>query len=564
VATPVYSPEFHRGLPRWTEVFVADVRSLAALRIVLALTVLADVLTRVTNLRVHYTDEGLLPRRVLIDQLDSWQISLALMNGTPLFQALVFIATAAAAIAMLVGYRTRLAVVAVWVLVLSIQWRNPFLSSSGDDLLRLLLFWSVFLPLGDYWSVDRLRSTPPERSSTRVLSLATAGLFLQIAYMYWFTLILKSGQEWRVDFTALYYALSIEDLTSPIGAYVLQFPTLLKALTITTLGIELVATILLFCPIYTGPVRTAAVAAIMAFHAGIWLMMTIGFFPWVSASCMVCFLPSWFWDSLVPRLRAAFPKISRTVDATQHVAMRLAAGVWASLGPRLASLVNVRRLTIASIPASTSRGRTDSVAPAMPEAERTPLTLPARQGIKRSSLALNVTAGFLLVFVTIWNLASVAPVAMAADARALGSFFGLSQYWIMFAPYPFRSTSWYVIPGTLADGRQIDLLPFVLREDPRLFKEVEWEKPEDVRGNLNREERWRKYFEVLASGDYPDLLLPFGQYICRSWNATYEGTPSQLETFDIVVNWQQNFEDYQRGPPQQQVLWSHFCYAQAP
>jgi hypothetical protein len=564
VATPVHSPDFHRGLTRWTEVFAADVRSLAALRIVLALTVLADVLTRVTNLRVHYTDEGLLPRRVLIDQLDSWQISLALMNGTPFFQALVFIATAVAAIAMLVGYRTRLAVVAVWVLVLSIQWRNPFLSSSGDDLLRLLLFWSVFLPLGDYWSIDRLRTTAPESSSTRVLSLATAGLFLQIAYMYWFTLILKSGREWRVDFTALYYALSIEDLTSPIGAYVLQFPTLLKALTLTTLGIELVATILLFCPIYTGPVRTAAVATIMAFHAGIWLMMTIGFFPWISASCMVCFLPSWFWDSLVPRLRATFPKISRTVDATQHVAMRLASGVWVSLEPRLASLVNVRRLTIASIPESTSRGWMDSVAPAMPEAERKPLAPPARQGIKRSSLALNVTAGFLLVFVTTWNLASVAPVAMAADARALGSFFGLSQYWIMFAPYPFRSTSWYVIPGTLADGRAIDLLPFVLREDPRLFKEVEWEKPEDVRGNLNWEERWRKYFEVLASGDYPDLLLPFGQYICRSWNATYDATPSQLETFDIVVNWQQNFEDYQRGPPQREVLWSHDCYAQAP
>jgi hypothetical protein len=73
------------------------------------------------------------------------------------FQALLFGIAAVAALAMLVGYRTRLAVFVVWVLVLSIQVRNPFLDSSADDLLRLLLFWAMFLPLGAYWSVDCLR-----------------------------------------------------------------------------------------------------------------------------------------------------------------------------------------------------------------------------------------------------------------------------------------------------------------------------------------------------------------------------------------------------------------------
>ena len=33
--------------------------------------------------------------------------------------------------------------------------RCTILNSSGDDLLRVLLFWSVFLPLGKCFSVDR-------------------------------------------------------------------------------------------------------------------------------------------------------------------------------------------------------------------------------------------------------------------------------------------------------------------------------------------------------------------------------------------------------------------------
>jgi hypothetical protein len=72
VATRKYSPESHRRHLNWTEVFAADVRSLAALRVVLTLTVLVDLITRATTLRVHYTDEGILPRRVLVDQLDRW------------------------------------------------------------------------------------------------------------------------------------------------------------------------------------------------------------------------------------------------------------------------------------------------------------------------------------------------------------------------------------------------------------------------------------------------------------------------------------------------------------
>ena len=118
---------------------------------------------------------------------------------------------------------------------------------------------------------------------------------------------------------------------------------------------------------------------------------------------------------------------------------------------------------------------------------------------------------------------------------------------------------WFVVPGTLQDGRQVDLLPSVVEDNPRLFAEVNWGEPSDVRATFNGEERWRKVFESLANTADSDVLLSLGQFICRNWNGANGGTPSQLMTFEIVELWEPTLEDNQRGPVQQHVLWNHVC-----
>jgi hypothetical protein len=128
------------SVERWAyakvvEIFGADLRSLATFRIVLALLVLADLANRATDISAHYTDAGIMPRTVLVEQLLSpWAFSLNLMNGGRLFQALLFGVAALAAFGMLVGYRTRLMTFVVWVLLLSIQVRNPLVNGSAHGL----------------------------------------------------------------------------------------------------------------------------------------------------------------------------------------------------------------------------------------------------------------------------------------------------------------------------------------------------------------------------------------------------------------------------------------------
>lgn len=46
----------------------------------------------------------------------------------------------------------------VWFMTTSLQSRNYFVGHSGDTYLRMMLFWSIFMPMGEHFSLDRLRN----------------------------------------------------------------------------------------------------------------------------------------------------------------------------------------------------------------------------------------------------------------------------------------------------------------------------------------------------------------------------------------------------------------------
>src|SRR6266511_2656335 len=74
------------------EVLGADLRSLAALRVTMAVLIIFDLLLRSRDLVAHYTDPGALPRVAVLDQTRSrWLISLHLINGTWEIQAMLFV-----------------------------------------------------------------------------------------------------------------------------------------------------------------------------------------------------------------------------------------------------------------------------------------------------------------------------------------------------------------------------------------------------------------------------------------------------------------------------------------
>jgi len=561
------------SVQRWAyakvvEIFGADLRSLATFRIVLALLVLYDLAIRATDLSAHYSDTGVTPRAVLVDQvLSPWQFSLNLMNGGSWFQALLFSVAMLAALGMLVGYRTRLMTFVVWVLLLSIQLRNPLVNGAESRLLHLLLFWGMLLPLGALWSVDRARSALP-RPSPRFLSLATFGLFMQIAFVYWFTAALKAGPEWRVDHTALYYVLSLDEIATPIGHYLLNFPGLLQVLTFGTFMLEALGPLLLFCPFFTGPVRTGAALAFMSLHFGIWLTMDIGIFPWISAFSIVCFFPTWFWEK-ASTLHSWLLRRVELARRLQFATARLGNAIVAFSRAVLSFWVDIRQLLFASpavhgdplaantaavVPPLAAGATGETTAETRPPYDEGPVEEPEPAEL-RSSLATNLLAFFFIFYILCWNLTTVTSFTMPERTVPLGPFLGLDQYWAMFAPSPPREDGWYVIPGKLGGGQQVDLIS-ITHGDYGMHR-VSYEKPQDVRATYENE-HWRKYLQNIYNEDHADQRLHFAQYICSQWNTRHIGADT-LKSFRIIYMRETTLPDYQRSELEKVEIGSYTC-----
>ena len=137
------------------EILGIDYRSLALLRVALSIILIIDLCMRLTDLTAHYTDAGVLQRFDEVTAITrQFFVSFHLANGSEVFQIILFAINLIFAFLLLVGYRTRISTILLFIFTVSLHARNPLILNGGDDILRLFLFWSIFLPLGAVWSVD--------------------------------------------------------------------------------------------------------------------------------------------------------------------------------------------------------------------------------------------------------------------------------------------------------------------------------------------------------------------------------------------------------------------------
>jgi predicted DCC family thiol-disulfide oxidoreductase YuxK len=308
--TSFQSDQTHQSISRWGALpafwdrYSLDVRSLALLRIGLALTILTDLWTRAGDLVAHYSDLGVLPRAVLNDGLlkpGHW--SLHALSGQPVVQGLLFWAAAIAALAMLFGYHSRLATIASWILLISLHNRNPLLIFAADDVLRAVMFWAMFLPLGAAYSVDRAMNTSPRPIPLRILSGATLALMAQQCFIYMFSAVFKTTNEaWWPDGTAVYYTLSYDQYVTPLGHFLLNLGPLLTVFTLVTLAVEWVGPLLLWSPVRNDACRLAAVIIFIGLHLGFGLTLNLGIFPFLSIITWLAFIPTSAWEKLGDRI----------------------------------------------------------------------------------------------------------------------------------------------------------------------------------------------------------------------------------------------------------------------
>jgi len=306
---------------RGVALFAIDLRSLALFRIALATLLLVDLASRARLLAENYSDAGAYPRAtVVLDYPIGPLPSLHMLGGSVPYELGLFVVAGLAAALLALGYLTRAATAASWFLLYSLHARHPLLLDGGDDLLRALLLWCVFLPLGARWSLDARRAGPPVH--TAVCSPASAALLLQVACMFFMTGLLKTGPEWA-DGTAISYALNRKWWILPFGAWLLAHPPLPQWTTPAVRAFEVLAPLVLFLPVITAWLRLCAILAFWGFLAGLGFGMQLNLFPWISGAGMLPFLPTLAWDALGRRFafaRRAVPTAAPAAGALRRVA----------------------------------------------------------------------------------------------------------------------------------------------------------------------------------------------------------------------------------------------------
>ncbi|UOQ51008.1 HTTM domain-containing protein [Hymenobacter cellulosivorans] len=486
--------------------FTLDLRALALLRAAVAGVVLLDLGIRSTDLEAHYSNQGVLPVAALYDHLwTPYQFSLHAATGLWQLQALLFGLAAGCAVALLLGYHTRLATLLSWILLVSVQNRNPMIGQGGDDLLRMLLFWGLFLPWGRVWSRDARQRGPV--LSYAYCSAATVAYVVQLALLYWCTALLKFGPEWTQQGTALYYALSLDQLVLPLGKVLYPYPALLRILTLGTWYGELLVPFLLFLPFGVRRARLAFLFLTLSFHLGVSLTLFVGLFFIICSVAGLGLLPASTLSWLQTQALRLWAYWQQHAAKTRQFALH-----WPRLPWRL---------------------------------EQQPTGLgPATRVLLRG--AREAVVGVLLLYVCWWNLDGIATtpsLLMSEPLRWLGYAFRVDQHWGMFAPTVFKDDGWYILEGSTPDGRLLDL--------NRGGQPASYGKPAAV-VSLFSNDRWRKYSEnyLFVSNEW--MRPYYCNYLLRKWRENPANPP--LSHLVVVYMKEVSLPDYQVAEPTREVL----------
>ncbi len=280
----------------WRRLANIDLRTLALFRIALASSLIIALMTYAPDFSYIFPDDGIFPRSNIIENFPDKGFSLFLASAYPPYTIALFAIGYLSALALLVGYYTRTATIIAWVIVASLNSRlEPFLYYADTQLL-MLLFWSIFLPLGARFSVDHALSRPRLEVPNNFASLATLAILLQESYLYIFGALFKDSDIWRVDHTAIQYAFNMLEVKRVISEFLLQYPVMLQYLTAYVFYLELLCVIFLFLPVMTEWSRLIFFFLLAAMHVGFGTLLNVGYFPIISITGLMVFLPGFIWD----------------------------------------------------------------------------------------------------------------------------------------------------------------------------------------------------------------------------------------------------------------------------
>ncbi|MFI9543306.1 HTTM domain-containing protein [Streptomyces sp. NPDC052016] len=193
-AVPAAPREGRRSRPQRIAEFLCTAQApyqAALFRIGLSAVLLAFLLREWPHRRVLYGDRSPLSHELAL-ALGAEERTFTLLHwsGERVWFETVYLVTVLAALAVLLGWRTRTATVVQMIGVLSLGHRNTLVGDGGDDIVRIMVIYLVFTRCAEVWALDARRargrgSTAPHgpgSDRTGAVLWWVTGLFLLVGF----------------------------------------------------------------------------------------------------------------------------------------------------------------------------------------------------------------------------------------------------------------------------------------------------------------------------------------------------------------------------------------------
>lgn len=279
---------------------------LAFARIALGLAILGWTVSLMFDASTFLADDGLLPPEFAGDRFRWFELD----STAAVWVALV--ALVVCAIAITIGLRPTIFLVAAFVLLVAVQRRSPAILNSGDVAIRNLALLLALTPTGAALSFDRWRrhGRGALRSAPLVAPWGVRLVQLQVMVIYFFAFWGKSGDLWR-EGTAVSTALRLDDLQR-FGRIdlLVENVTIVALLTWGTLAAELALATLL----WHRRARPVLIVVGIVLHLMIDTLLLVGWFGLAMIAGLMTFVDG---DAVQRRLCRRDPADATTPNASE-------------------------------------------------------------------------------------------------------------------------------------------------------------------------------------------------------------------------------------------------------
>jgi hypothetical protein len=311
-----------------------DRRILGLFRIYFGLLLLVDVLRRIPVATFLYSNDGVLSNHYsLFAPLIRPYFSVYTAFSTPNEVRTLMWLSALVYCFYIVGWRTKIWQVAAIVLYTGLNLRNGFVENGGCVVVSILCVWTVFLPLGDRFSIDAVTKSMRARRDRTANALndreaikadispfhtivATA-IMIEIAAIYFFNTVHKTGETWK-NGEAIHWVLWQNRIATHLCEWVrMHEPSWLSPLfSKAALVTEFSCFALVLSPVFQKWTRLGVWLLACSLHLSIAALMTLGPFSYVMIGLTFLLVPGWVPEWIGEKLNSK--RVARTVvvDAT--------------------------------------------------------------------------------------------------------------------------------------------------------------------------------------------------------------------------------------------------------